>query len=459
MIALVLATTLAVALSGTLVFLLQQRSIHTATQAHLSRIRDELIVLASDGINRQTGRPFDTPKDLLYQHLQTHVLGYNEGAIGFVDGQARLVPRAAEIHPDRDTELLEHVRPLLDMETSHIGSVQTQATSYMYLVVPIVQGSSRGALVHVVDMKVTTSDLRQAMVYYSLAAAIVLAGVVTVAWPIVRRMVRPIEELRIASESIEEHDLASRVPVRSQNELGVLAQAFNTMLDRVERSVHAQRDLLDDVGHELRTPITVVRGHLELMDSSDPADVEEVKELSIDELDRMSGMVNDILMLAKSSQSDFVTPVLTDIGGLTESVFVKCQALGKRQWVLDSVASVELCVDSSRLTQAWLQVASNAVKYSAEGSEIRIGSTLMPEGVALWVTDQGIGISEEDLPRVRSRFSRGRRAHEYAQGSGLGLSIVDTIIQAHQGRMSIESRLGHGTTVTLFLPYQTPIDS
>lgn len=456
MAALVLATTLAVALSGTMLFLLQERSIHNSTQDHLSRIRDELVVLAQDGVDRRTGRSFANPEALLYQHLQTHVLGHNEGAAGFLNGKARFVPRAAEIYPDQDAELIELLRPYMSGTVSQLGTASTAKTTYMYLVVPITQGKDTGALVHVVDMDVTTADLRQAMLYYSLAAAFVLAIVVGTTWPIVRRIVHPIEELRLAAESIDERDLTSRVPVRSEDDLGVLAGAFNTMLDRLERSVHAQRDLLDDVGHELRTPITVVRGHLELMDSTDPIDVEEVKELSIDELDRMSGMVNDILMLAKSAQSDFVTPVMTDIEGLTESVFTKCQALGKRQWQLESVAPIELLVDSSRLTQAWLQVASNAVKYSDENSVIRIGSALRPEGVALWVSDNGIGISEEDLPHVRSRFARGNRAHEYAQGSGLGLSIVDTILDAHNGTMRIESRLGHGTTVTMLLPLAEP---
>lgn len=452
---LVLTTTLAVALSGSLLFLLQERSIRNNTQAHLSRIRDELVVLAKDGIDRTSGQPFATPEALLYQHLQTQVLGHNEGAVGFLNGQARFVPRAAEIHPNRDTELIRTIRPLLTDDTSHIGTATTPTTTYMYVVVPIKHNSVNGALLHVVDMDLTTRDLRQAMMFYSLAAGVVLAGVLTAAWPIIRRILRPIEELRHAAESIDERDLTSRVPVRAQDDLGALASAFNTMLDRVQRSVHAQRDLLDDVGHELRTPITVVRGHLELMDSADPTDVDEVKNLSIEELDRMSAMVNDILMLAKSSQSDFVTPVMTDIAGLTESVFTKCHALGHRQWILDSTADISLCVDSSRLTQAWLQLASNAVKYSHDGSSIHIGSRLTHAGVALWVTDNGIGISETDLPRVRARFARGQRAHEQAPGSGLGLSIVDTIMEAHDARMTIESRLGLGTTVTMLLPIHT----
>jgi len=95
------------------------------------------------------------------------------------------------------------------------------------------------------------------------------------------------------------------------------------MLDRVQTSVEAQRNLLDDVGHELRTPIAVVRGHLELTDPTDPEDVHQTQLLAIDELDRMGVLIDDLILLAKSAQSDFITPVDTDVAELTEMVFDK----------------------------------------------------------------------------------------------------------------------------------------
>lgn len=454
-VAVVLSSALAVVLSGALVFILQERSIRQSTHAHLSRIRGEITVLASEGINSSTGQPFATPRELLYQHLQSQVLGHTEGAVGFLDGLPRLIPHSTDIHPEKDAELIRAVEPLVSDSRSLIDTISTPTSTYMVLVVPIAHDQQPGALLHVVDLNLATQDLRQSMLFYFLASGFVLIAVILAARPVVRRLLSPIEELRSAAESIDEHDLTSRVPVRSHDDLGVLATAFNTMLDRVERSVQAQRDLLDDVGHELRTPITVVRGHLEVVDPSDPNDVAEVKELSIDELDRMAALVNDMLMLAKSADVDFVTPVPTDIADLTEAVLTKAQALGKRDWVLDSTAPIQLTVDSSRLTQAWLQLAHNAVKYSAEGTTIHLGSRIEDGAVTLWVADEGIGISPEDLPRIRERFVRGRTAHSHSAGSGLGLSIVDTIMRAHSATMNIESTLGKGTRVTMRLPLPT----
>lgn len=453
--AMVVIAGIAVAISGTLLSTLQERSIHASTQAHLERVRDELIDLAYEGVDRKTQRPFAQPKDLLYQHLQTQALGPTEGAVGFISGAPRFVPPSTDIHPEKDAELMAYVAPLVLGENSITETVTTSTTTYKMLIVPIRKADQQGALLHVIDFGQATRDLRQAMMLYAAAAAITLALIIAGAWPLVRRLLHPIEELRVAAESIDERDLTSRVPVRSADDLGALAAAFNKMLDRVESSVRAQRDLLNDVGHELRTPITVVRGHLELLDIHDSTDVEEVRELSIDELDRMAGLVNDILMLAKSGQSDFVTPVLSDVANLTEQVFSKARALGDRQWFLERVAEGEHTVDASRITQAWLQLANNAVKYSAEGSVIVLGSTVGKGILRMWVTDEGVGIAPKDLDKVRQRFARGSNAHHHAQGSGLGLSIVESIVSAHGGELEIESELGKGSTFTMCIPVGT----
>lgn len=450
--AMVVVAGIAVAISGSLLSTLQERSIHASTQAHLERVRDELIDLAYNGVDRKTQRPFAEPKDLLYQHLQTQVLGHTEGAVGFVDGTPKFLPPSTDIHPEKDSELMAYVAPLVVGKTTITETVTTSVTTYKMLIVPIQKADHQGALLYVVDFGQATRDFRRAMMLYAAAAAITLALVIAVAWPLVRRLLHPIEELRVAAESIDERDLTSRVPVRSTDDLGALATAFNKMLDRVESSVRAQRDLLNDVGHELRTPITVVRGHLELLDIHDSDDVEDVRELSIDELDRMAGLVNDILMLAKSGQSDFVAPVLSDVANLTEQVFSKARALGERHWFLEGVGEGEYILDASRITQAWLQLANNAVKYSAEGSAIVLGSAVSDGFLEMWVTDEGVGIGPEDINKVRQRFARGSNAHEHAQGSGLGLNIVESIVGAHGGELEIESELGKGSTFTMRIP-------
>ena len=286
----------------------------------------------------------------------------------------------------------------------------------------------------------------------AVVAVVTMVLVALAAWFVVGRLLRPIEELRAAAESIDERDLTTRVPVRGNDDLTALSATINRMLDRVQTSVEGQRRLLDDVGHELRTPITVVRGHLEVVDVDDPVDVAQTRDLAIEEVDRMGGMINDLLMLARATESDFVRPGWADVASLTDQTLGKARALGDRRWRLERVAAAEAWLDVSRMTQAWLQLAANAVKYSEPGSPISLGSRLHRGEVQLWVSDAGIGIAPEQLRLVRERFGRTREAVQHADGAGLGLSIVETIVAAHGGRLEIESVPGEGSTFTMILP-------
>src|SRR5699024_9531476 len=140
-----------------------------------------------------------------------------------------------------------------------------------------------------------------------------------------------------------------------------------------------------------------------------------------------------------------------DVPRLTDEILTKAQQLGQRQWRLDDVAEVSLEADEQRLTQAWLQLASNAVKFSEPDSVIGIGSRYdaVRQEVRLWVRDKGVGISAQDQERVFSRFTRLDRC---VDGTGLGLSIVSLIAQAHGGRVELESEVGAGSTFTVVVP-------
>lgn len=195
-----------------------------------------------------------------------------------------------------------------------------------------------------------------------------------------------------------------------------------------------------------------MRGHLELIDENDPADVAETKQLAIDELDRMSLLVNDLLLLAKSAQSDFINPIPTDIADLTEQVFNKAKGLSNRTWKLEAVAEGEAELDASRIAQAWLQLVSNAVKYSEPDKPISLGSAIVGNYLRMWVKDQGIGIDPSEVNSIMERFTRASNALNYAHGTGIGLNIVDSIVKAHQGRVIIQSALGTGSTFIMQIP-------
>ncbi len=452
--AMVALTALALVISGGIVAVVQKGNADNTITEQLKLIRSELRVLATEGVDPETGQRFTDPSRVLHTFLARTVTGRGEGEVAFVgDRLTWTASLDVELRLEQDDELMAYAaQHALDNE-SPIETVRTSKGEYRVLVAPVLFPNERGALVHAVDLSVTNRELRNLMTLYFAVAMLTVVVVVFIAWLSVGRLLRPVHELRVAAESINERDLTSRVPVgEDEGELSALTVTINRMLDRVQRSVEAQQRLLDDVGHELRTPITVVRGHMELIDPDDPADVAQTRDLVVDEMDRMGVLVNDLLMLAKANQDDFIKPQRYDLARLTDQVLEKARTLGERSWRLERVAEAEAYIDPARITQAWLQLAANAVKYSQPGSPITLGSRVNGGYAELWVRDQGIGIARDELATVRKRFGRGQRAAHLAQGSGLGLSIVDSIVSAHRGQLDIESVEGEGSTFTLVLP-------
>jgi signal transduction histidine kinase len=222
------------------------------------------------------------------------------------------------------------------------------------------------------------------------------------------------------------------------------------MLDRLERAFAGQRQFLDDAGHELRTPITIVRGHLELMDAGDPVDVAESRALVLDELDRMGRLVDDMVLLARSEQPDFLHLAEVEVGVLVDEVLDKARALAPRTWVIDARAEVPVRADPQRLTQAMVQLVSNAVRHTGDGDTIGLGSRAEGSCVRIWVRDTGAGVPQQDRERIFARFQRGTTSA--GEGSGLGLSIVRAIAEAHGGTATVEAADAGGARFVLSLP-------
>jgi signal transduction histidine kinase len=448
--AVVLLTGLALLLSGTLVYAQTQDGLQGRVSADLARVVDELVKLAAEP-DPATGEPFAEPEPLLRAAMEREVHLPSEGSFAVLKGRVRFIAQpAVRFRPEQDPELVEAVLPLTTGDVVVFDEITTALGDYRYVVIPVVfpESGATGAMVHVVDMTTERTSLQPIFTTYALVAAGSLVLVAMLIALIVGRLLRPIRSMRETVERITETDISQRVPIDGTDDLSALATTVNRMLDRLETAVTGQRELLDDVGHELRTPLTIVRGHLELMDAADPEDVAASRALVIDELDRMRRLVDDLLTLAKSEQRDFVVPAATDVARLTDETLAKATTLGTRHWVLDDLADVEASLDAQRISQAWLQLAANAVRYSAEGSRIGMGSAVVDDALRLWVRDEGVGIPAEEQARVLERAERGRTG----TGTGLGLAIVSTIARAHGGRVLVDSAEGVGTRVTIVVP-------
>ncbi len=228
------------------------------------------------------------------------------------------------------------------------------------------------------------------------------------------------------------------------------------MLDRLEAAFATQKAFVSDAGHELRTPITIVRGHLELL-GDDPDERRETIALVTDELDRMARFVEDLLLLARAEQGDFLHPGPIDLDVLTDEVFAKARALADRDWRLSGAGTGRLTGDRQRLTQAVVQLAQNAVQHTGPADRIALGSALDRGEARLWVADSGPGIAPADRERIFDRFHRAGNGHRRSDGAGLGLAIVRAIAEAHGGRVELDSREGAGSTFTLVIPAEPPL--
>ena len=326
----------------------------------------------------------------------------------------------------------------------------------LYLVQPVnVNDRTLGVFV----IAHATAGERNEVLEAVIVVAEVFGGLLVLAlvfvWVAAGQVLAPLRSLISTAKLVSESDLSQRLPVQGQGEMAELAMTFNEMMERLESAFVSQRNFINDAGHELRTPVTIIRGHLELM-GDDPQEREETVALAIDELDRMARMVEDLILLAKSERADFLQYEVVDVKMFTQELFAKVRSLGDRHWDLANVAEGEARIDRYRMTQAIVNLANNAVQHTQIGDKISIGSIGQQNMLSLWVQDTGEGIAETDRSQIFERFARAAKSRRKSDGSGLGLAIVKAIVDAHHGQIVLQSQLHIGSTFILKIPLSPP---
>ncbi len=296
-----------------------------------------------------------------------------------------------------------------------------------------------------------------------LALPVIFGISLLIAWIVAGRAVEPVDRLILELEAIRDgRSLHRRLPVESETaELDRLAETINAMIARLESSFAALRRFTADASHELKTPLTVLRADIERAMQSSKMSYDQLPALeeALAETARMANLVDSLLTLARADEGRFdVHKEAVELEPMMREVFETSTILGEEAGVtvqLSVADPVTVHGDPVRLRQLFLNLATNALKYTARGGTVTLALERRGEHVAFSVHDTGQGIAAADLPFIFDRFWRADRVRSRTPergGFGLGLAIAQWIAHAHGGSISVASRLGRGSTFTVLLP-------
>ena len=309
------------------------------------------------------------------------------------------------------------------------------------------------------------STLDQVLLAEIILGAIVVLAVGIAVWWLVRRGLRPLERMAETATAIAGGDLSRRVDEKdSTSEIGQLGLAFNGMLTQIEAEVAERRASEErlrrfaaDASHELRTPLTSIRGYAELFRrgaADRPEDLALTMRRIESEATRMTSLVDDLLLLARLDRKRPLERNPVDVGRLVHDVVAGERVVhADREYRLD-VDDVRVLGDEARLRQVLLNLLANAANHTPAGTPIELSAQRAGDEALIEVADHGDGLTPEDADsRLRALLPRGRRTcARRRRGSGLGLAIVAAIVDAHGGKVEVESTPGHGARFRVRLP-------
>ena len=342
--------------------------------------------------------------------------------------------------------------------TSPVGiTTQTvpEAGDMRVLAQPILSGARRVGTLRVANplrpLTQAQSSLRRTFLVVGLLA-VVLAVVAGAALAAV--ISRPLRRITNVAAAASEGDLSQRAgPVSSGGEVGVLATAFDDMLDRLERAFRRQRDFVSDASHELRTPLSVLRAQVELLDhETDERARHEGTTTLLRRLDELDRLVDDMLTLASAESGQLIVARPFDLSDFFEDVRRDLPLFGERDFRLSAVMGT-LDGDPDRLTQVLRNLIRNAVAHTGPGDWVQVAARARDGHLDIAVSDSGPGIPADELHQIFERFHRVDASRSRDRGGpGLGLAIARTLVQAHGGRITAESPPGQGATFRIELP-------
>ncbi|GAA2616647.1 sensor histidine kinase [Paractinoplanes durhamensis] len=288
-------------------------------------------------------------------------------------------------------------------------------------------------------------------------SALVLLVTVLVGALVGRRLVRPLRALTIAASRMRDGDDSARVDVRGHDELTRLGAAFNDMAARRQEAERLRRDMVGDIAHEMRTPVTNIRGWLEATEDGVAVMDDALVNSLLEEALLLQHVIDDLQDLSAADAGELrLHPAQVDLPELLSQIAATFRTASVAM-VADAPPGLTLTADPIRLRQAIGNLTGNAVRHSPPGGTVTLSARPTGDTVTIAVTDEGPGIAPDDLPLVFERFWRAEKSrNRQTGGSGLGLAITRKLAEAHGGAVTVQSPPGAGATFTLRLPAQAP---
>ena len=422
--------------------------------AQWDRVRAAAELSAPEDVERFAQRFIDSQS----YHPASRVFIVDVAGAEPVTNQPRILEEEEEEAREHAGESDEH-DGLLDAPVG-LSDVSVEEAGHMRVLTrPITSEGRRIGTLYVADPLTPVTDAQASLLRtFALVGSLALALAVAAGVLIATLIARPLQRMAAVAAAVDSGDLSLRAgAVGARGEVGVLASAFDHMLERLERAFARQRDFVSDASHELRTPLAVLRAQVELLGrESDERARHEDTRLLLRRLDEMDRLVDDMLTLAGAEAGRLVQPRPIELVDYFEDVRRDLPLFGERDFHVEPVDG-ELRADPDRLTQVLRNLVRNAVAHTESGGRVGVVASVREGWLAIAVSDDGPGIPPEHLERVFERFHRvdDSRAREHG-GTGLGLAIARAIVEAHGGRIRAESRTGGGTTITLELPGYRP---
>jgi two-component system OmpR family sensor kinase len=392
-------------------------------------------------------------------------------SITLLDAQGNIVGTVGETQsPQMIQSLVTGFTPAdVDLYQGEPFTLETRGSAADYRVLARTLPSSAGSVITAVSLNGVERAMNQLRFLFLAVGFLVLILLGLIARRIIGISLKPLTSVEKTAEAFARGDFSARLPeARGDTEVGRLTWSLNQMLQRIEESFAAKaasedrlRRFVADASHELRTPLTAIRGFAELHRQGAIQGEEKTAELVRrieQESVRMSSLVEDLLLLARLDQSRELAMEPVDISALIKEAVASAQAAGPDHEISVDLPEEDLFVlgDALRIHQVIANLLANARNHTPVGTKIVVAAKQDDLGSYITVSDNGPGLSAESQTKIFERFYRAdqSRVRKDVEGTGLGLSIVDAVMQAHGGKVTVESELGKGASFTLFFPIQ-----